>query len=122
MTAAKMVTIPVKTAVIDAQSGEVVREKTTQFAMLPIDTRDGQCPECGVKHADDAPHNAQSLAYQYRFFGLNGFWPNWGNALAHCDEATRQRWTAELIALGVDAAQFIPAKSGAGSDEGEVGP
>jgi mannose/cellobiose epimerase-like protein (N-acyl-D-glucosamine 2-epimerase family) len=31
-----------------------------------------------------APHNQQSLYYQYAFFGEHGRWPTWKDAVAHC--------------------------------------
>ena len=40
------------------------------------------CPECAVKHGPNEPHNQQSLAYQYDFYGKNGRWPTWEDAMA----------------------------------------
>ena len=56
----------------------------------------GVCPICAVDHDPTLPHNAQSLYYQYRFYGVRGRWPTWADAIAHCDEATRRLWRAEL--------------------------
>lgn len=54
------------------------------------------CPVCAVQHPPEQPHNAQSLYYQYRFYGLRGRWPTWADAIAHCMPAVRARWEAEL--------------------------
>ena len=54
------------------------------------------CPICAVKHEPTSPHNCQSLYYQYRFFGIRGRWPTWADAVAHCDDKTRELWQTEL--------------------------
>ena len=66
------------------------------------------CPACAVEHAPDAPHNAQSFYYGVRFKMMNGYDPNWGNALAHCDDLTRKAWEAELRARGVPERDLKP--------------
>lgn len=58
------------------------------------------CQECAVKHEPEMPHNAQSLYYQYRFYGNNGRWPTWDDAIEHCDETTKQQWIGELSKRG----------------------
>jgi hypothetical protein len=47
------------------------------------------------------PHNQQSLAYQYDFYGKNGRWPTWADAMAHCDESVKAQWTAALKERGI---------------------
>jgi len=54
------------------------------------------CPICATKHAPELPHNAQSLYYQYRFYGVRGRWPTWADAVAHCEERMRRDWERVL--------------------------
>jgi hypothetical protein len=54
------------------------------------------CQECGVDHKPELPHNQQSLYYQYRFYGQHGRWPTWDDAMAHCTEDMRQKWSTAL--------------------------
>jgi len=80
-------------------------EKTEphDWHLLPVDTSDGKCPECAAKHDPSQPHNAQSLAYQYKFYADSGCtrWPTWADAMAHCDDETKRMWRAALEAKGV---------------------
>ncbi len=62
----------------------------------------GTCPECAVAHRPEDPHNAQSLSYQYSFYGQHGRWPTWTDAMAHCTEEMRARWIEELRKMGVE--------------------
>lgn len=50
------------------------------------------CPACAVDHPIDTAHNAESIYYQYLFFGRHGRWPTWADAIAHCDERIREMW------------------------------
>lgn len=59
-----------------------------------------KCPICAVAHQPSQPHNAQSLYYQYRFYGVRGRWPTWADASAHCDQETRDLWEEELRSRG----------------------
>lgn len=68
------------------------------WVMLPV--AKGTCPECGRAHEAEHPHDQQSLTYQYRFYGMNGRWPTWRDAMAHCPDAVRKRWEEELMKLG----------------------
>jgi hypothetical protein len=52
----------------------------------------GKCPICAVKHGPREPHNAQSLYYQYRFYGIRGRWPTWADAIAHCNPKVQADW------------------------------
>lgn len=65
--------------------------------MLPVR---GGCPACGTRHEDDQPHNQQSLAYQYGFWGRHGRWPTWADAIAHCTPEVRAYWKQELQKRG----------------------
>lgn len=75
-------------------------------SLLPA--RAGTCAECGVDHEQHEPHNQQSLYYQCHFYNRHGVWPTWGDALAHCDETTRQFWRSELLKEGVPEKEFEP--------------
>jgi hypothetical protein len=60
------------------------------------------CQECAVKHEPGAPHNAQSLYYQYKFYGQHGRWPTWADAMAHCTDEVKQMTIKVLKEHGVD--------------------
>lgn len=60
----------------------------------------GKCQFCAVDHAAEQPHNQQSLYYQYQFYGRFGRWPTWADAIAHCDEPTREAWREQLALRG----------------------
>lgn len=66
-----------------------------------LKTPPGTCPECAVKHGPNEPHNQQSLAYQYDFYGKHGRWPTWLDAMAHCTEDVQAKWKEALEARGV---------------------
>ena len=59
------------------------------FKLLPPPK--GHCIACGRKHARDEPHDAQSMHYQYWFYGKHGRWPTWKDAVFHCDDETKER-------------------------------
>ena len=67
--------------------------------VLPAETG---CPDCGVDHQGHVPHNATSVQYQYRFYAEHHRWPSWRDAMAHCDDETRELWTQALVAKGID--------------------
>lgn len=69
------------------------------FTLLPA--AKGCCEQCAAEHEVQAPHNAQSLHYQYWFYGKHGRWPTWDDALAHCSEEVQRKWRAALIAKGI---------------------
>ena len=56
----------------------------------------GTCELCAVAHEPEAPHNAQSLFYQYRFFGTHGRWPTWADAVSHCEPTIAAMWRTAL--------------------------
>ncbi len=47
------------------------------------------CQECAVDHEPEAPHNAQSMHYQYSFYADHNRWPTWKDAIAHCSDEAR---------------------------------
>ena len=69
------------------------------FHLLPA--APGNRPECATAHEPEMPHDQQSLAYQYDFFGKNGRWPTWEDAMAHCTPDVQQRWKEQLRLKGV---------------------
>ena len=62
----------------------------------------GTCPECGRAHAEEMPHDQQSLAYQYKFYDQHGRWPTWADAMAHCMPEIKDLWAASLKEKGID--------------------
>lgn len=63
------------------------------------------CQLCAVNHAPEMPHNQQSMFWQYDFFGKNGRWPTWVDAMAHCTPEMKEHWIRELAANGVTVNQ-----------------
>lgn len=55
-----------------------------------------KCQECGTEHIPELPHNWQSLYYQMKFYQEHGRFPTWEDAMSHCDEDIKQRWTEEM--------------------------
>ena len=68
--------------------------------LLPA--KKGVCTECAIDHEKEAPHNRDSLFYQYYFFNQNGRWPTWKDAMEHCDHEMRAKWCEALIKRGVE--------------------
>jgi hypothetical protein len=64
------------------------------WMLLPAEQ--GKCPECGVAHSPDMPHDNRSLFYQYHFYKQNGRWPTWDDAMAHCSDEVKAA-TKEVI-------------------------
>lgn len=64
-------------------------------------TPPGTCPMCAVKHDPQMPHNKDSMTYQYKFYDLNGRWPTWVDAMAHCTPEIRELWLEALEQRGV---------------------
>lgn len=88
---------------------KMIRPKhLSSFMLLPA--KPGTCQECAVKHDESQPHNRNSLYYQYHFYNEHGFWPTWGDALAHCDDDDiREYWKTELKSKGVTDDELKPA-------------
>ncbi len=64
--------------------------------MMLLPPAEGTCPICAVTHGPDEAHNAQSLYYQYRFYGIRGRWPTWADAVAHCTPEVAALWKQYL--------------------------
>ncbi len=74
----------------------------TGFAATRLVEIAGDCPTCMTPHNPDQPHDANSLYYQMTFREEHGRWPDWRDALAHCDEETRGGACIALRARGYD--------------------
>ena len=95
-----MPTIKASMTTVNLATGEETHG-TTDWHLLPLDTPNGECPECGRKHEPGDPHNQQSLHYQYSFYAKHNRWPAWADAMAHCTPETQAAWRAELEERGV---------------------
>jgi len=71
------------------------------FTLLRGKLKPGQCAECATVHTPEMPHNQQSLFWQYHFRELNGRWPTWNDALAHCSPEMKAQWIAALAKHGI---------------------
>lgn len=64
--------------------------------MMLLPAAKNKCPICASDHKPDQPHNAQSLYYQYRFYGIRGRWPTWADAVAHCTPSLKAAWRTKI--------------------------
>lgn len=64
------------------------------------------CPECGVKHPPEAPHNRDSLYYQYKFMQQHDRWPTWTDAMAHCSPEVKAAWKQALKQHGIEVEEL----------------
>lgn len=78
------------------------RDNDATWTLMPVDTSDGRCSQCAVKHDPDEPHDAMSLAYQYHYYAEHETWPTWTDAMAHCAPEMQERWKTLLRERGVD--------------------
>ncbi len=80
------------------------------FTLLPAQS--GKCECCAGNHPPHYPHNVEGMFYQYWFYNQHGRWPNWMDALEHCDLEMQLLWLFELEIMGVDveAGQISPAQ------------
>lgn len=88
---------------VDAKTGKETKHDGSMFLMP---AKEGTCPDCATIHELDWPHNAQSMFYQYKFYNEYGRWPNWGDAMKHCDPKTKKFWKLELMKHGVKESDF----------------
>lgn len=58
-----------------------------------------KCAECGVSHDPEAPHFANKLDYQMRFFAKHGRVPTYEDAMAHCPPMVADFFRASMIEL-----------------------
>jgi len=73
-------------------------EKRGDIILAP--PRRGTCRECATPHGPREPHNRDSLYYQMKFRQKHGRTPSWTDAIAHLDEADREKWKAILEKQG----------------------
>lgn len=78
------------------------RPKDATWTLMPFDTSNGECSQCGRVHEPDQPHDAASLPYQYSFHAEHDRWPTWKDAMAHCDQNVQDAWTTALRQRGVE--------------------
>jgi len=64
--------------------------------MLLFPAAPDACPICNIKHEPNKPHDATSMYYLYRFYGIRGRWPTWADAVAHCSQEMREGWEQAL--------------------------
>lgn len=53
----------------------------------------GLCQECGRAHNPEIPHDKNSLYYATKFKMEHGREPSWDDAVAHCTEDMKKRWS-----------------------------
>lgn len=71
------------------------------MGMTLLSPRPELCQCCATDHPEEAPHNQNSVHWHYWFYGQKGRWPTWHDAMAHCDDTTKERWTRVLSKYGV---------------------
>jgi hypothetical protein len=64
------------------------------MAMLPA--APDKCQICATGHSPGAPHNKESLPYQYLFEAEHHRPASWADAMAHCDLDVQLEWTNAL--------------------------
>lgn len=105
----RLKTVPIQRDTVDMETGEVTETVMVPFKVMP--PRPGSCPVCGnyPAHEPEQPHNAQSLYYQYTFYGEYGRWPTWKDAVAHCTPQVQAMWETELRGVEVRLTWHYPA-------------
>lgn len=88
--------VPIQCETVDMATGETVKTETVRASLMP--PHPDACQTCGQRpaHAPEQPHNAQSMYYQYVFYGEHGRWPTWKDAIAHCPADVSELWEREL--------------------------
>jgi hypothetical protein len=93
MTAPRIRPVPSTVTTVNMETGEATT-KPMNWDLLP--PAPGKCQMCAAEHEPHLPHNAQSLYYQYAFYGARGRWPTWADALAHCTPEMQALWKDAL--------------------------
>jgi len=62
----------------------------------------GVCPQCGIAHPPEMPHNANSEYYRSYFKGLYKRLPSWSDAMRHSPTFVKDLWLHWLVGKGVD--------------------
>lgn len=78
-----------------------------------------KCGKCGVRHAPQAPHKLSSILYRVGFKKEWGREPTWHDAMRHCPQSVKDKWTVGLMAKGVLLGSD-PAKAGVKTIIGQV--
>lgn len=60
------------------------------------------CPECGINHRPEHPHEPDSLLYQFRFWQAFGRYPTPGDAIKHCPDDVRAAALLWMSERGID--------------------
>jgi hypothetical protein len=96
-----MKSIPIRRQTVNMQTGDVTEDRMVDVGLLPPSP--SACQVCGKTpaHPLEMPHDAQSLYYQYAFYGEHGRWPTWKDAMTHCTDEMKVLWERELKARGV---------------------
>jgi hypothetical protein len=63
---------------------------------------DNKCPICAVDHDVDYPHDATTFYYRFLFKNQHGRDATWSDAMLHCPEEIRERWSKGLTDIGID--------------------
>lgn len=94
---------------VDMKTG---KETPLEVKMVLAPAPEGTCELCAVNHDPEMPHDAQSMFYQYRFYNEVGRWPDWRDAMAHCDQRTRAIWrkAIEKYGINIDAGEVSPRR------------
>ena len=69
------------------------------FDLMP--PAEDTCPECGVQHEPEFPHNKESLFYQHKFYNEHGRWTTWEDAMGHCSEEMKELWIDGMKSRGI---------------------
>jgi len=72
----------------------------SSFMILP--PRKDVCQECATDHDVKLPHNQQSLYYQTKFKMEHGRGATWADAMAHCTDEMKERWSEALRENGIN--------------------
>lgn len=72
----------------------------SELVLLPLPA--DVCQECARDHHPALPHDNQSLYYQIKFHMAHGRGATWVDAMAHCTDEMKARWTRELKKLGIE--------------------
>jgi hypothetical protein len=91
---------------VDMETGEAVPIEGAHIWMMP--NAPGTCDWCAVDHEPEMPHNQQSLYYEMKFHAINGRYPTWTDAMAHCPKNIREFWKEKLIETMESKGMEIP--------------
>lgn len=91
---------------VDPETGEKIPIEGGGLRMLPAPP--GACEWCYTKHNPEDPHNQESLSYQMKFYAINGRYPTWTDAMAHCAPETQEAWKTSIIETLTSHGMDIP--------------